>query len=197
MCGCLTISPVENAVSTVLEDTMASPELLLSCFKHMVKAGTELVSFSFSKTFVMQKKTNHKCQHVPTSWPASNPTKNKCSTQEELEKTKQVTQRAAWPSSPCFWLKAPLSFRGGGPAAGQQRGGLWGQSTSAGACRVCPGGSWHWGALWANRAGWGEDTLGKGARQLMIVSRDGLDNENGNFSRYFLKLSRAGQGELI
>lgn len=41
MCGCLTISPVENAVSTVLEDTMASPELLLSCFKHMVKAGTE------------------------------------------------------------------------------------------------------------------------------------------------------------
>lgn len=31
----------------------------------------------------------------------------------------------------------------------------------------------------------------------MIVSRDGLDNENGNSSRYFLKLSRAGQGEFI
>lgn len=41
------------------------------------------------------------------------------------------------------------------------------------------------------------DILGRGASQLMIVSRDGLDNENGNSSRYFLKLSRAGHGELI
>lgn len=104
--GHLTIPPVETAVSTALEDTTASPELLLSCFKHMVKAGTEFVSFSFSKTFVMQKKKNHKCQQVPTTWPGSNPTKNNCSTLQELEKAKQVTQRAAWPPSPCFWLKA-------------------------------------------------------------------------------------------
>lgn len=46
-------------------------------------------------------------------------------------------------------------------------------------------------------SGWLVDTLGKGASQLMIVSRGGLDNENGSSSRYFLRLSRAGQGELM
>lgn len=39
--------------------------------------------------------------------------------------------------------------------------------------------------------------LGKRASQLMIISRGDLDNESGGSSRYFLRLSRAGQGELI
>lgn len=123
----------------------------------MVKAGTEFVSFSFSKTFVMQGKKklkNHKCQHVATSWLASNPTKNKCSTPEELEKAKQVTQRAAWPSSPCFWLKAALNS-----GEGVQ---LWGCGGRAqvqeAAVSECPAGAkvgaGTEGALWANRAAW-------------------------------------------
>lgn len=39
--------------------------------------------------------------------------------------------------------------------------------------------------------------LGKGASQLMIISRGGLDNKNGSSSRYFLRLSKAGRRELI
>lgn len=35
----------QTAVSTALVDVMAMPALLASCFKHMVKAGTEFVSF--------------------------------------------------------------------------------------------------------------------------------------------------------
>lgn len=46
-------------------------------------------------------------------------------------------------------------------------------------------------------AGWRVDTLGKEANQLMIISRGGLDDENGSSRRYFLRLSRAGQGELV
>jgi len=47
------------------------------------------------------------------------------------------------------------------------------------------------------QTGWRVDTLGKGATQLMIVSRGGLDNDNGSSCRCFLRLSKAGQGELI
>jgi len=47
----------QTAVSTGLVDAMASPALLLSHFKHMVKAGTGFVSFSFSKTLLCKKKS--------------------------------------------------------------------------------------------------------------------------------------------
>lgn len=155
--GHLTIPPVETAVSTGREDTMASPELLLFCFKQMVKAGTEFVSFSFSKTFVMQKNKNHKCQHVPTSWPPSNPTKNKCRALEEFEKAKEVTQRATWPFSPCFWLKARLNLRGWGPAAvwpGSSVRGCGGRAQVQGPAVCALVGAGTVGALWAEREGW-------------------------------------------
>lgn len=50
----------QTSVSTGLVDTMASLALRLSCFEHMVKAGTEFVSFSFVKTLLCKRKKKEK-----------------------------------------------------------------------------------------------------------------------------------------
>lgn len=46
----------QTAVLAGLVDAMSSLALLLSCFKHMVKAGTGFVSLSFSKDLLYEKK---------------------------------------------------------------------------------------------------------------------------------------------
>lgn len=85
------------------------------------------------------------------------PHKNKCSTLEEFEKAKEVTQRATWPFSPCFWLKAPLNLRGGGPAAVRPGSdvracGGRAQVQEPAVCALVGAGTV--GALWAKREGW-------------------------------------------